>query len=410
MSAFFSGSETAFFSLSKIQLKKYEKKNQISYKLITHLLNKPRSLLILVLLGNTIVNVAASSTAAVIALKIGDTFLGTGSHEVVIIVEILLMTGLLLLFGEITPKLLAFKSAENFSRKAVFPLFILFYIFYPFVKLLELINNIFSHRKGKVHENNNITTEDLKNLLNSKNTDHPLEDSEREIIKSIFRFFSGTKACEIMTPRVDIVAIEENESFNNLRTCFLESGHSKIPVYKNSIDNIIGFVYAKDIILNPDKKSVRSLLRQTNYVTENSQISTILNLFRRRKMQIAIIVDEYGGTSGLLTMEDIMEEIVGEILDEYDKEGPTINKVNDSEYIISGMVSISELNQKFDLDIPEDDYDNLAEFLYDNFNRVPVRYDSYVYDNQVKFVVTNIKSHRIKYVRLKKLNPAPNKN
>ena len=401
LSAFFSGSETAFFSLTKIQLKKYEKNQHASIKRIKRLLSNPKALLILILLGNTVVNVAASSTAAVIAIEIGEKFFGENTHGFAIFFEIVIMTTLLLIFGEITPKLLAYNSPEKFCRRASLPLLILSYVLYPLTKLLEKINNIFSKHTGELPDNTSITSEDLKNLLNSKNTDHPLEDSEKEIIKSIFRFFSGTKACEIMTPRIDIVAIEETESIDTLRECFLKSGHSKIPVYKKNIDNIIGFVYAKDVILNPEKNSIRSLLRQSNYVTENSQISTLLNLFRRRKRQIALVVDEYGGTSGLLTMEDIMEELVGEILDEYDKEGPTISKVNDTEYIISGMVTISELNQKFELDIPEDKYDNLAEFLYDNFNRVPVRFDSYAYGDRVEFVVTNIKTRRINYVRLK---------
>ncbi|MCF7919632.1 MAG: hemolysin family protein [Candidatus Cloacimonetes bacterium] len=407
LSAFFSGSETAFFSLTKIQLKKYEKKKQASYRRISHLLSNPRSLLILILLGNTLVNVTASSTAAVIALKFGERYLGKSAHGFVIFFEIVLMTFLLLIFGEITPKLIAFNSAETFSRKASLPLLILSYMLFPLLKILEIINNLFSS-PGQLNESSNITPEDLRNLLNSKNTDHPLEDSEKEIIKSIFRFFSGTKAREIMTPRVDMVAIEENESLAELRKCFLDSGHSKIPVYKKNIDNIIGFVYAKDVILDTEINSIRSLLRQSNYVTENSQISTILNLFRRRKLQIALVVDEYGGTSGLLTMEDIMEEIVGEILDEYDKEGPTISKLSEAEYIISGMVTISELNQKFDLDIPEDEYDNLAEYLYDSFNRVPVPLDSFIYDNRIKFVVTNIKSRRINYVRLEILSTENN--
>lgn len=401
LSAFFSGSETAFFSLTKIQLKKYEKDEHASIKRINKLLGNPKALLILILLGNTLVNVTASSTAAVIAIKIGERFFASNTHFFAIFFEIVIMTTLLLIFGEITPKLLAYNSPEKFCRRASLPLLILSYILYPLIKLLEWNNNIFSQSKSKLTDKSSITSEDLKNLLNSKNTDHPLEESEKEIIRSIFRFFSGTKACEIMTPRIDIVAIDETESLENLRKCLLESGHSKIPVYKNNIDNIIGFVYAKDVILNPNKKSIRSLLRQSNYVTENSQISDLLNLFRRRKRQIALVVDEYGGTSGLLTMEDIMEELVGEILDEYDKEGPTISRINDMEYIISGMVTISELNQKFELDIPEDQYDNLAEFLYDNFNRVPVRFDSYIYEDRFEFVVTNIKTRRINYVRLK---------
>lgn len=404
LSAFFSGSETAFFSLSKLQLKKYEKSKISSERRIYHLLHNPRSLLILILLGNTLVNVAASSTAAVIAINLGEHYFGNSAKLFSIFFEIVVMTFLLLLFGEITPKLVAYNFSENYSKIAILPLTLLYYLLYPFIKVLEFINNFFtSHSRSQAKDNNNITPEDLKNLLDSKSADHPLEESEKEIIQSIFRFFSGTKASEIMTPRVDVIGIEDTASYSSLKSCLLESGHSKLPVYKENIDNIIGFIYAKDVILNPDKTSIASLMRSPNYVTENSQISHLLNTFRQKKMQIALVVDEYGGTSGLLTLEDILEELVGEILDEYDKEGPTINMISEDEYIISGMVTISELNQKFELNIPEEEYDNLAEFLYDSFNRVPARYDSYIYDNRIKFIVTNIKSRRINYVRVKKL-------
>ncbi|MCF7911709.1 MAG: hemolysin family protein [Candidatus Cloacimonetes bacterium] len=403
LSAFFSGSETAFFSLTKIQIKKYEKSKHASERRISKLLLNPRSLLVLILLGNTLVNVTASSFAAVIAIKLGEKFFRAVSHGFLIFFEIVIMTLILLIFGEITPKLIAYNSAEKFSRYTSLPVTILYYLFFPIIKSLEFINSLFTNSSRRIEIKNNITTQDLRNLLDSDSTHHPLEDSEKEIIQSIFRFFSGTKAREIMTPRVDIIGIENTESYENLKNCLLESGHSKLPVYEGSLDNIIGFIYAKDVILNPDKNSIISLMRESNYVTENRQISDILNLFRQRKIQISLVVDEYGGTSGLLTLEDILEELVGEILDEYDLEGPTISKVNDHEYIINGMVTISELNQKFDLDIPEDEYDNLAEFLYDSFNRVPAKNDSYVYENRIEFSVTNIKSRRINYVRMKKL-------
>jgi len=409
LSAFFSGSETAFFCLTKIQIKKYEKSKNPSERRITKLLLNPRSLLVLILLGNTLVNVAASSIAAVIAIKLGEAYFGSAGHTFTIFFEIVLMTFILLIFGEVTPKLVAYNLAEKFSKYVSLPMLILYYIFYPIVKTLELINAVFTHRsRQSLEKKNNITTEDLKNLLDSDSTEHPLEDSEKEIIQSIFRFFSGTKACEIMTPRVDVIGIENTESYENLKQCLLDSGHSKLPVYEGSIDNVIGFIYAKDVILNPDKSSITSLMRAPNYVTENSQISDLLNLFRQKKIQIALVVDEYGGTSGLLTLEDILEELVGEILDEYDREGPTISMINDDEYLINGMVTISELNQKFDLNIPEEEYDNLAEFLYDSFNRVPAKNDSYIYEDRIEFIVSNIKSRRIHYVAVKKLKKIEN--
>ena len=401
ISAFFSGSETAFFSLSKIQIKKLEKSSNKSSKRILRLLSNPKELLIIILLGNTIVNVAASSTAALIAISIGEEYLPQFSQSLIMIVEIIIMTILLLIFGEIAPKLLAFSSPEKTARSSSFFLEIIKYLLWPIIIILEFISSIFS-AKNKA-EQTNITSEDFKNLIKSKVTKHPLEENEKRIITSIFRF-SSTDANKIMTPRVDIAGVDTSEGLQKVKEIIIRSGHSKIPIYKTNIDNIIGIIYAKDIILNPTKQSISSLLRPPLFVTENTKIQNLLNKFKRRKIQIAIIVDEYGGTEGLITLEDILEELVGEIRDEYDKEKPNIVKLNNGTYSINGMYSISELNDKFILDIDEEKYDNLAEFIYDNFNKVPEENESFIYNELVKFTVKSVKARRIEYITLEIIN------
>jgi len=401
ISAFFSGSETAFFSLSKIQIKKLEKSSSKSSKRILRLLSNPKELLIIILLGNTIVNVAASSTAALIAISIGEEYLPQFSQSLIMIVEIIIMTILLLIFGEIAPKLLAFSSPEKTARSSSFFLEIIKYLLWPIIKILEFISSIFS-TKNKA-EQTNITSEDFKNLIKSKVTKHPLEENEKRIITSIFRF-SSTDANKIMTPRVDIAGVDTSEGLQKVKEIIISSGHSKIPIYKTNIDNIIGIIYAKDIILNPTKQSISSLLRPPLFVTENTKIQNLLNKFKRRKIQIAIIVDEYGGTEGLITLEDILEELVGEIRDEYDKEKPNIVKLNNGTYSINGMYSISELNDKFILDIDEEKYDNLAEFIYDNFNKVPEENESFIYNELVMFTVKSVKARRIEYITLEIIN------
>ncbi len=402
LSAFFSGSETAFFSLSKIQIKKLEKNDNKSSKRILRLLNNPKELLIIILLGNTIVNVAAASTAALIAIEIGEKYLLQFSQSLLMIIEIVIMTILLLIFGEIAPKLLAFSSPEKTARSSSFFLEMIKYLFWPIIKILELISTLFSIRKRRV-EQTDITSEDFKNLIQSKVTQHSLEENEKKIITSIFRF-SSTDAKRIMTPRVDIAGVDTSEGLQKVKDMIISSGHSKIPIYKTNIDNIIGVIYAKDIILNPKKQSISSLLRPPLFVTENTKIQNLLNKFKRRKIQIAIIVDEYGGTEGLVTLEDILEELVGEIHDEYDNEKPTIVKQNNGTFNINGMYSISELNDKFILDIDEEKYDNLAEFIYDNFNKVPEENESFIYKDLVKFTVRRIKARRIQYVTLEVIN------
>jgi len=376
LSAFFSGSETAFFSLSKIQLKKLEKSKNKSSKRILRLLKNPKELLIIILLGNTIVNVAAASTAALIAIEVGEKYLQHFSQSILMIIEIIVMTILLLIFGEIAPKLLAFSSPEKTARSSSLLLEIIKYLFWPIIKILELISSIFTTNKRKI-EQTDITSEDFKNLIQSKVTQHSLEENEKKIITSIFRF-SSTDAKKIMTPRVDISGVDTSEGLQKIKDMIINSGHSKIPIYKTNIDNIIGIIYAKDIILNPEKKSISSFLRPPIFVTENTKIQNLLNKFKKSKILIAIIVDEYGGTAGLVTLEDILEELVGEIRDEYDEEKPNIVKLNKNTFIINGMYSIAELNDKFILDIDEEKYDNLADFIFDNFNKVPEENEHFI--------------------------------
>ena len=398
LSAFFSGSETAFFSLTKIQLKKMEKKRSRSNRRIFRLLKNPRELLIIILLGNTIVNVAASSSATLIAISLGNKYLSHLSQSLIITIEIILMTILILIFGEITPKLLAFSSPEKIASFSSFFLETIKYILWPLIKILEFISSIFSVKRSTA-TNSDLTSEDFKNLIGSKAAQNSLEESEKKIISSIFRF-SSTLAKEIMTPRVDIIAVDSSEGLKKVKEQIIKSGHSKIPIYKTNIDNIIGIVYAKDVILNPAKQTLAALLRPSLFITENTKIQNLLNQFKNKKIQIAIVVDEYGGTSGLLSLEDILEELVGEIMDEYDKEKPTISRLNDDEYIISGMCSIPELNETFNLNIDDEEYDNLAEFLYDNFNKVPKKNESFIYEGSIKFMITNIKAQRIQYAKM----------
>jgi len=402
LSAFFSGSETAFFSLSKIQLKKLEKSKNKSSKRILRLLKNPKELLIIILLGNTIVNVAAASTAALIAIEVGEKYLQHFSQSILMIIEIIVMTILLLIFGEIAPKLLAFSSPEKTARSSSLLLEIIKYLFWPIIKILELISSIFTTNKRKI-EQTDITSEDFKNLIQSKVTQHSLEENEKKIITSIFRF-SSTDAKKIMTPRVDISGVDTSEGLQKIKDIIINSGHSKIPIYKTNIDNIIGIIYAKDIILNPEKKSISSFLRPPIFVTENTKIQNLLNKFKKSKILIAIIVDEYGGTAGLVTLEDILEELVGEIRDEYDEEKPNIVKLNKNTFIINGMYSIAELNDKFILDIDEEKYDNLADFIFDNFNKVPEENEHFIYKDLVKITIKQVKARRIEYITLEVIN------
>ncbi len=400
VSAFFSGSETSFFSLSKLQLKKLENNNNKTSKRILKLLENPRELLITILLGNTLVNVSASSIAALIALDIAEKYFTNGNSALIIIFEIFLMTIVLLIFGEITPKLLAYKQAEKISGFSSLILTPLSFVLLPIVKVLDFISRFFSKKDvTKNSDHHQFTAIDLQNLINS-NSEHDLEETEKKMISSIFKF-STTVAKEIMAPRVDIKAIDKNDGIEKLKQLIIESGHSRIPVYEESIDKIAGFVYAKDILLYGEKKSMNSLIREPFYVTTNMKIQDLLNQFKAKKIHIAIVVDEYGGTSGLITLEDILEELVGEIMDEYDEEQPMITKISNQVFNLNGMYTIADLNSEFSLQIDDEEYDTLASYLLDAFNKVPSKNDSINYKGKATFTVTKISEQRILNVRMK---------
>ena len=234
-SAFFSGSETAFFSLSKVQIKKLENSRRSKSRRIIRLLKNPRELLIIILLGNTIVNVLASSTAALIAIKIGEIYMSDSTQGVAIFVEIIIMTLLLLVFGEITPKLIAYSSPLELASSNSFFIEIMKYLLWPAIKILELISALFS-KVDQEDDQGNLTTEEFKNLINSKATEDSLEENEKKIIASIFKF-SSTTAREILIPRVDMIAADISDGVDKIKEIIMSSGHSKIPIFKNIKDS-----------------------------------------------------------------------------------------------------------------------------------------------------------------------------
>ncbi len=407
LSGFFSGSETAFFSLTKIKVKTFSNSEDSSFRRIYRLLSHPHRLLITVLLGNTIVNVASSSVATVIAMNLSKKIFGQTSNEYVnyfVGGEIILMTILLLIFGEVAPKLLAYYKAEKFARTSGLFIEITYFIFFPVIKILELINKLLSRKTIALETNSNeeITSNDIHDFINSQNSNHPLKENEKKMIDGIFKF-SSTKVKEIMVPRVDMVSVQIDEPQEKIIEKIVNSGHSRIPVYKENIDDIVGFIYAKDLILNTNNRDFSKLIRNPLFVPENMKIQTMLNMFKAKKVHIAIVVDEYGGTSGLISLEDILEEVVGEIIDESDIEDEQIIKLSENEYRLSGMISVDDLNSEFDLEIDEEEYDNLAEFLYDQFNKIPEQNEKLRYKDKAIFTISKKDNQRIIFVKMKLL-------
>ena len=401
MTALFSGAETAFFSLSKIHTKKLEKDNDSRSKRLLFLLKKPKQLLITTLLGSNLVSIYATAQATLFVLRLSaEREFTLGQTSLLMTGLVVVMTILLLVFGEIIPKLYAFSKPIGVANFTSFFVFFVLFIFYPIIIGLEWFLAKISKKKNLTDLSAaSLSHDDLRNMVQSESSSLPLEESEKRIIDSIFRFPSTTVR-EIMVPRVDIEGVEISASLEDLKAAFIDSGYSRLPVYKKTIDEIVGILYAKDLILSPEKKHWHTLQRKVSFIPENMKIQTLLNQFQSSKKMIAIVVDEYGGTAGLVTIEDILEELVGEIMDEYDEEQDKIIKLSENNYLISAMVQVSELNREFDLDLNED-FDNLAEFLYSELNHIPVKNEKYVYNETIEFTITQIKKQRINFVKMK---------
>jgi len=406
-SAFFSGSEVALFSLDKKQIRDLKKNHKIVGGYIQVLLDNPRKLLVTILLGNTVVNTAASIIAVLIALDLSSS-IGI-SKEVALFIQIILLTIVILFFGEVTPKLWANKYPAQFSKMVAIPLYWLSVIFTPISKLLtELLKLITANIKSDKAKTALHSTEfsELVDLGAEKGT---FEEGEHEIIQSIVDFKHVT-AREVMTPRVDIVAVSTSTDYDALMKIITETGHSRIPLYENNLDNILGIVYAKDMLpylSNPEIRKtmqLRKIARDAIYVPGTKLINDLLREFQEKKMHLGIVVDEYGGTAGLISLEDILEEIVGDIRDEYDKGEKEITKVNDTNFIVLGKTAISELNDLLEQDFSseKDDYDTVGGFIYNHAGSIPTVGFQFTFNNY-KFTVKEVVNKRINKVVVEKL-------
>lgn len=397
LSAFFSASEVAFFSIPKFKMKRLEKENQNVAKLV----KRSRQLLITILICNTFVNVSIAAVAASFAVGLAERF--NADIELFVAVQIVLTTIALLIFGELFPKIIAYSKAEKLAKFSSSILVKIVFILYPLVWILEQLSRLFSAKKERV-----LTSDDFKNVLSSKGSSTQLGKDEKVMIHNIFKFTSTT-ASEIMVPRVDIAAIEVAQTTDVLRDIILSTGHSRIPVYSKVIDSIIGFVYSKDLILGFGRKqNLTTLLRKPIFVTENMKIDRILNIFKTKKMHIAVVLDEYGGTSGLITMEDILEEIVGEIFDEYDEAVQLIERQKDGSFLVNGMCPVDKFASETKFPIQNgNDYDTIAEYLIDLINGVPKKGEVFVWQN-VEFTFCKVEAMRIKKLKAKSLKEIKN--
>lgn len=398
-SAVISGSEVAYFSLSPGQLEEIRQKG---YEKVCHLHRKPEKLLATILISNNFVNVAIVILSSYLVDSLFDF---SGNPLLGFVIQVIVVTFIILLFGEIIPKLYANRSPIKMAIFMAPPLTVLGYLFRPLSALLINSTSIISK---KVAKKDSISIDQLSKALEL--TKDSEINEEKDILEGIVRF-SNIYAIDIIQPRINIIAIDEEDSFKHIRELIIEHGYSRLPVYKGNLDTIVGILYIKDLLahLQEDEHfQWQSLIRPAYFVPETKKINDLLEEFQTKKVHLAIVVDEYGGTSGIVTMEDILEEIVGEINDETDEKEKTYIKIKNNAYIFEGHTLLNDFEKIADI---KDDYfkdiegeaDTLAGLILEIKGELPRKNEVITY-RQHKFTILDVDKRRIKKIKYEDLD------
>lgn len=391
MSAYFSATETAYSSLNKIKLKSIANKGNKKAKLALELSEKYDSVISTILIGNNIVNIATASLATVLFTKL------LGSSGVT--VSTIVMTILILIFGEISPKSIAKDIPESFAIVSA-PLLNVFCI------ILKPLNHIFCLWKKliskvlKIQKHSGITEDEILTIAEEAENEGGINPQQLEIIKSAIEL-NEQEVIEAFTPRVDMIAVKDSCSKEELLNLFIESGFSRIPVYHDNIDNVIGIINEKDlinIVVNNNNEEISSIIKPLNVIQPHMKLSHLLKVLQNNKSHMALIADEYGGTMGIITLEDILEELVGEIWDEHDKVVNDIEKIGEDEYIVRGNANIEKVLEEVDLE-DEFEVNSVNGWVIQQFGKIPKVGESFEYKN-LKIVIQKATKRCVLEIRI----------
>lgn len=398
-SAFFSGSEIALSSLSKIALKRLGKESPRKKHYFETLLSNPSRWLITILIGNNLVNIAAASLATILVQQ----WIG-GAQGKAVGVATGVMTFVILLFGEITPKRYCREQAEKVALRVIEPIFFLSTILSPVVRTLTFLSQGILGPIAKKSLPRLLTEKEIHTLIDIGQEEGALEEKEEELVHSALEF-DETIVKEIMTPRTKMVAISKDASLRELANLINEAGYSRIPVYEKRVDNIVGVIYAKDLLSIPDKwdkLKVKDITHPPIFVPYTMKLSEIFHQLQREKTHLAIVVDEYGGVAGIITIEDLLEELVGEIEDEYDRvSSEKIRLLKDGSAIVEGDTDIDEINDKLKTSLPEKAtaFESISGFIFNSLGRIPNR-GEVIEQNGVRIEIIDANERQIKKVRI----------
>ena len=398
-SAFFSGTEIAYTSLSKLKVKKEGEKQTPTEKLVSFIYNHYDFALSTVLVGNNLVNIGATSVATVLAVNLAKS--ANIEDELASSIVTVVMTCLILIIGEITPKMIARRISESFAKMAAYPLLVLMILFFPIVLITSGIVKVLALLwKKKDDQEVTITEEELENLLDTAEDEGVIDENETELLQSALEF-TDLDAGDILTPRIDVVGFEINDPIEDILSIISESQFSRYPVYERTVDHVVGILYVKHLLkeLAENKAvSLQELLLEPIFIPKSMHLHEIMNEFRTHRTHMVVVADEYGGIEGIVTMEDVLEELVGEIWDENDDIVNEWQEITENRYECSGDMNLSDFMDKLELDEEDLDTDcaTVGGWAVETIGSMPVPFDSFDYKNYTILVMhVDEDNHRI---------------
>lgn len=399
LSAFFSSAETAFTTVNKIRIRSFEEEGRPKASLVRKIIEEPQKMLSAILIGNNIVNLSASSLTTTMVTHIMSNLGLVSKTATAIGAATGVLTLLVLVFGEITPKSMATHNAEKICFLYVKPIYWLTVIFTPVIfivnkisfGLMKLLGMRFTGKERMITEN------DLLTIIDVSHEEGVIESEEKEMINNVVDF-GDSLAKDVMVPRIDMVSVPSDITYDELRQVFKTDMYSRLPVYEENKDNVIGIVTLKDFFKYEGSKvgfHISELLREPYFTYEYQKTSDLLIQMRENSINITIVLDEYGATAGIITLEDLLEEIVGEIRDEYDEdEEDPIQKLCTGEYMVEGSTRLEDINEIFGCHIESDDYDSIAGHMINVLEHIPQEGEEIIQDN-IRFVIEKMDKNRI---------------
>ena len=395
LSSFFSMSETALMSLSQIRLRHMVEEEVPGAELVEKITKDPNRLLGTILIGNNVVIIGATAMATVLATDIlGNRGVGIATG---------IITVLVLIFGEITPKSIAKQKSESIALRVASPIGFLVIIFKPLVYIITAISSMFIKILGgdPSREKSFITHEELKTMVGVSEQEGVLENDEKEMIFNVFEF-ADLQVKDVMVQRVDIISVDKEVSYDAVMDVIKNEQFSRIPVYNQTIDNIIGVLNIKDLATIENLRAdfnISKYIREPFYTFEFKKIVELLKEMKKTRNHIAIVLDEYGGTVGLVTIEDLVEEIVGEIEDEYDEEKNPVEFIKENEYVVEGSLRLHDISDLIGINIDSEEFDSVGGLMIEDLGRMPEEQEEVIVNN-IRFIAEEIEKNRIKKVRM----------